>query len=1036
MNDKFLRSFYRIFFISVTALICHYQSLSASIILPQIFGDNMVLQQDAPVIWGKADPGEKVKVRIGRTKCSTVAGSDGKWRIKFSSMKAGENVEVVIEGKNKIILKNVLIGDVWLGGGQSNMVWPLKNMENAEAEIAGANYPTIRLFSVRNIGAAYTPQEDLKGQWVECSPKTAGEFSATLYFFGINLQKELKYPLGLIMDAWSGSRIQSWMPLEVMRTDVQTQHEVDNLLGTLDNPEKLKAYNEEQIVKWEKNRDDAVSKGIVVPNKPAPVIPLYRDRPGGLYNSMIAPLLGLNVKGILWYQGEFNASDAEQYARLLPKMIHAWREEWKNEDIPFIVVQLPNVNQPLAGPSESPWARLREAQMKALDLKNTAITITIDTGDGELHPKTKRKLGERAANSALKLAYHEDIPADAPMYAGYRMEENRIRIYFKNIAGGLISKDNEPIKGFTIAGANHRFMNAQAKIDSNSVVVWNNQISVPVALRYAWAQYPIVNLYNKAGLPASTFRTDNWNVDIKELNENAIRGKVLNTLLSPDYVAKPEKDWEKPYHDFQFRISEKEELVLPYRFYSPKIEQGKKYPLVLLMHGAGERGFDNRLQLLRLKSLPFWEKYPCFVVVPQCSQKPFDNTNGESVWVQTPFGAPDHRMQEKPTWPMQMTMDLLTKIMKEYPVDPSRVYVTGLSMGGFATWELIQRMPDVFAAAAPVCGGGDTIFAKKLVHIPLWVFHGDADKTVMTQRSRNMVKCITRAGGDPKYTEYPGVGHDAWTMTYNKPDIWDWMFAQVKKDREPIAQVKYVPQRKDDIAWENDRIAFRIYGPTLEPTGSGIDVWVKSVRYPVIDKWYREDNYHNNNGEGLDFYGVGHSRGCGGLGIWNGKFLSVSGHWNSYEIKETGAEKAVFSVKYASWGLPNGRKVSEQRTFTLLKGSNLSRLESVFSCDTNALTVGIGIAKLKGGQLYQNKKAGVMAYWQPENFQNGTIGCGVIVPPKDIIGFAEDELNYLVLVKVKPGKPLVYRSGACWSKGLDFSTFDAWKNYLNREAKK
>jgi Predicted peptidase len=765
--------------------------LSANVFLPQIFGNNMVLQQGSSAIWGKADPNEKIKITItGEKNVSTVAGPDGKWRITLPSLEAGKNVEIEIEGNNKIILKNVLIGDVWLGGGQSNMVWPLKNMENAQNEIANANYPTIRIFSVKNIGSAYTPQEDLKGQWEECNPKNIGEFSATLYFFGSYLQKELKYPLGLIMDAWSGSKIQSWLPLDAMRTDPQTQKEVDEKIDLLDNSEKLNKYNDNELSKWEKASSEATQKGVQAPAKPFPATPLYRDRPAGLYNSMIAPLSGMSLKGIIWYQGEFNANDADQYSRLLPMLINTWRNDWKNSDLPFIVVQLPNVNQPQAGPSESPWARLREAQMATLKLKNTAVAITIDTGDGELHPKTKRKLGERVAASALKLAYNKDIPADAPIYSGYKIEDNRIRIYFKNAPEGLVSKDGEPIKGFTIAGANHRFVNAQAKIDSNSVVVWNNQISIPVAVRHAWAQYPIVNLYNKAELPASSFRTDKWPVDTKGLTDDSIRKSVLNKLLSPDYVASPLKEWENQYHNFQFKVSSKDEHILPYRFYEPKVEAGKKYPLVIMMHGAGERGFDNRLQLSRLKGYPFGEKYPCFVIAPQCPARPSDNTDGESVWVLTPFGAPSHTMKNTPTWPMQMTMELLQKIMDEYPVDPSRVYATGLSMGGFATWELMQRMPDKFAAAIPVCGGGDTTLASKIAHIPMWVFHGDADKTVIPERSRDMVKCITRTGGHPKYTEYPGVGHGAWTPTYNNPEVWDWLFAQIldpKKIKNKIA---------------------------------------------------------------------------------------------------------------------------------------------------------------------------------------------------------------------------------------------------------
>lgn len=269
--------------------------------------------------------------------------------------------------------------------------------------------------------------------------------------------------------------------------------------------------------------------------------------------------------------------------------------------------------------------------------------------------------------------------------------------------------------------------------------------------------------------------------------------------------------------------------------------------------------------------------------------------------------------------------------------------------------------------------------------------------------------------------------------------------AQVESNKRtdtiaPKALVRYVPKRDDDIAWENDRIAFRIYGPALEKkefTGSGIDVWVKSVRYPVLDKWYANGKYHDDFGEGLDFYGVGHSRGCGGLGVWDGKTLATSGHWKSYQIKKTDGKRAVFTLTYAPWQLSDGHQVSEQRTVTLENGTNLNKMECVFTTDASQLVIGIGIAKIKGGEIYQDLAKGIMAFWPPENAANhGRIGCGVIVSTKDIVGFAEDQRNYLVLVKAKPGKPLTYYAGACWSKGLDFKSFPEWKNELERIQKR
>jgi len=259
--------------------------------------------------------------------------------------------------------------------------------------------------------------------------------------------------------------------------------------------------------------------------------------------------------------------------------------------------------------------------------------------------------------------------------------------------------------------------------------------------------------------------------------------------------------------------------------------------------------------------------------------------------------------------------------------------------------------------------------------------------------------------------------------------------AQVQStDANTQAQVKYVPQRADDIAWENNKIAFRIYGPKLaitEPTGSGIDVWVKSTQSMVIDKWYKAGDYHEDHGEGLDFYGVGHSRGCGGLGIWDGKKLHVSGHWASYEIKQSGGKRAMFEVKYAPWDMQDGKKVSEIRTFELDANTNLNKLTSVLSADVSELTVGIGIDKGPGGQIYQDKEKGILAYWQKADKDHGVIGCGVVVDPKSVVGFAEDKLNYLILVKAKPGVSFTYYAGACWDRGINaIGSFDGWKSYL------
>jgi predicted peptidase len=252
--------------------------------------------------------------------------------------------------------------------------------------------------------------------------------------------------------------------------------------------------------------------------------------------------------------------------------------------------------------------------------------------------------------------------------------------------------------------------------------------------------------------------------------------------LQPDYKAQPLQEWEKKFTAFQFKADKKDGHILPYRFYQPeKIVKDKKYPLVLFFHGAGERGIDNRKQFLRFITIPFWEKYPCYILAPQCPPNITGQVEEGSTWVRTPFGANAHTMNTEPTWSMQMAMELLDKVMADKHIDKSRIYVTGLSMGGFATWEILQREGERFAAAVPVCGGADLSYASQLVNLPLWVFHGDVDATVPVKRSRDMVAAINAAGGHAKYTEYPGVGHDAWSKTYSNAEVWDWLFGQVKK---------------------------------------------------------------------------------------------------------------------------------------------------------------------------------------------------------------------------------------------------------------
>ena len=502
--------------ILAVALVSSVPGVRAEVKLPAIFGDNMVLQQGvvAPV-WGKADPGEKVTVSVAGQSVSAVADAAGKWKLKLQPLKVvGAPLTVTVKGKNLITLTNVLVGEVWVGSGQSNMQYSLNGVLNGSQEVAAANYPTLRLFTVKT-AAWRDPLDELEGAWVECSPQTAKGFSATLYLFGRDLQKELRQPVGLIHSSWGATIIQSWTRWEVLMTDPDTKKEAENRIRQLDDPAWLVHNYIEETAK----RKAAAEKAIAEGKKPGPLQADwlgdgYRNRPASLYNAMIHPILGFPIRGVVWYQGEFNAGNAAQYERLFPKMIQDWREQWGQGDFPFLFVQLPNNGPavqtlpPEAKYDAEKWAALREAQLKTLKVPNTGMAVTIDTSDGDLHPKNKQPVGDRLARLALKMAYGKQIACSGPTLEKMSTQGNTVRLQFQHAEGGLVAKDNA--QGFAIAGADKKFVWGDARIEGDCVLVSSAQVLEPVAVRYGWGNNPLVSLYNQAGLPASPFRTDDW----------------------------------------------------------------------------------------------------------------------------------------------------------------------------------------------------------------------------------------------------------------------------------------------------------------------------------------------------------------------------------------------------------------------------------------------------------------------------------------------------------------------------------------------
>ena len=635
----------------------HFAEPAATVSLPSLFTDNMVLQRGTEVsIWGKASPGGKVSVFFNKQKRGTVAGEDSTWLISLKPMAAGGPFEMRIVAKDTITFSNVMVGEVWVCSGQSNMEMPLAGwgeVVDYMREIAEANYPDIRLFQVEH-AMSLLPQDDVAAQpWVECSPKTVPLFSAVAYFFGRKLHQELGVPIGLIHTSWGGTPAEAWTSAGFLAQTADFKPIIESMMTAASTEAEVKQEYEQRLAAWQKLVDEKVSAalqgevswqtaesddsnwdtmtlpvlwesaglpnfdGIVwfrktvelseafagqpctlslgpiddqdityingvqigstdvynqpreyrVPEgvlktganviavqvldtgggggiwgakeqmyllnaagepfalsgdwrykvgvslsdvPPRPQSPDSPHRPTVLYNAMLKPLMPFAIRGAIWYQGESNAGRAYQYRTLFPTMINSWRVNWGIGDFPFLFVQLANFRQTAAQPGESDWAELREAQAMTLSLPNTGMAVAIDIGDADdIHPKFKQEVGRRLALNALAQVYGQDIVYSGPIYKSMSFEGDKIRITFDHVGGGLTAGGKMP-EGFAVAGEDKKFVWAEAKIEGNTVLVWSPQVPKPVAVRYAWADNPVCNLYNVEGLPAAPFRTDDW----------------------------------------------------------------------------------------------------------------------------------------------------------------------------------------------------------------------------------------------------------------------------------------------------------------------------------------------------------------------------------------------------------------------------------------------------------------------------------------------------------------------------------------------
>jgi sialate O-acetylesterase len=504
----------------------------AEVKLHNLFTDHMVLQRGASVpIWGWAGEGERVTVEFRGKKVSTTA-KGGTWMVKLGKLKAGGPDELKVTGKNSITLRDVLVGEVWIASGQSNMEWPLRASFQPMGDILSANNPNLRLYTVPKLKAD-KPVKNVEAAWKETAPGSVSNFSAVAYYFGLKLQKDLGVPVGLIHTSWGGSPAEVWMREEVLAANPNYKRDILDAY-----PESLKKVAD-AIALWEKEQAEAKSEGKPFTKRR----PSAGWKPSELYNGMIAPLIPYAIKGAIWYQGESNAGRAHQYRTLFADMVTNWRKDWDQGDFPFLQVQLAPFMAIKDEPGESTWAELREAQMLATKTlpKVGAVVITDVGNPKDIHPVWKKPVGERLALAARGIAYGEDIEWSGPQYRSMKVKGDRAVLHFNHVGEGLagmrVYSDqvpggdnpeitaikynsekgwlNTPLVGFAIAGEDRKFVWAKAVIDGDSITVWSPQVAKPAAVRYGWADCPVVNLvcspkFGEPVLPASPFRTDDW----------------------------------------------------------------------------------------------------------------------------------------------------------------------------------------------------------------------------------------------------------------------------------------------------------------------------------------------------------------------------------------------------------------------------------------------------------------------------------------------------------------------------------------------
>ncbi|MDE0827532.1 MAG: hypothetical protein OSA48_12105, partial [Akkermansiaceae bacterium] len=516
------------FLVAPTLLLLGFSSspVAAKVTLSKVFGDHMVIQQEQPIrLFGKADAGEKITAQLAGKTASGVASANGSFRIELPAMKAdGKAHDLVVRGSNTLTIKDVLLGEVWICSGQSNMEWSLSGSLNAKDEIAAADHPQIRLFDVPGHVAGPVPNDDPRGSWQICSPATIPRFSAVGYFFGRALQQELKVPVGLVGTNWGGTRIEPWTP-PVGFEQVDSLEDYRKSLDAADpsKPAGKKAHEGylKSMDAWLAKAKVDIAAGKAFSGNP----PAFNLKPKGgathIYNGMVHGLAPLSVRGAIWYQGESNAADGLRYEYLKEALVKGWRSVFENDELSFYWVQLADFQQPNDNPAGGGWGPVREGQRRALRLPKTGMAVIIDVGNArDIHPKNKQDVGARLALWALAKDYGRKIVYSGPLYKSMKVEGDKIRLSFDSVGGGLMIGKKEGLKPtakldgveltqFAVQGDDDQWHWAKAQIDGETIVVQAKGVSKPKHVRFGYQSNPDdINLYNKEGLPASPFTTE------------------------------------------------------------------------------------------------------------------------------------------------------------------------------------------------------------------------------------------------------------------------------------------------------------------------------------------------------------------------------------------------------------------------------------------------------------------------------------------------------------------------------------------------